>query len=111
MWRKRDIQESCSYRLLLVEKDGRRRVALLAEGALVEAEQPYLVTNTIPTDVQMRHDMDELAKVAHVDSVGGIVVDAHGIWWTKVEREALQSGARFNEIPWTFGTVPKFAPK
>lgn len=68
-----------------------------------------LVTDVVPLDLLLRRDVIGISEIVKLDSGSPFFVDAHGLWLTEVEWNALDGD--FASVPWLNGLQPRFAPQ
>ena len=111
MWMRNEVDEKKTYRVALCQhSNGRRNFALCPMGS----EPPptaVLITEVAPMDLLLRGDFIGLSEVTKLTTGAPFFVDAHGMWLTGEECEAMSEGMPFSEVPWLNGLMPDFAPR
>lgn len=109
MWKRIDVDRTKQYQIALCQRpDGHRSQELHCSGAPALPTNAVFLTEIAPIDLVMRGDVCGIAKVVKLDTGQGYWVDAHGLWLTNDEVEALSEE---REVPWVNGLAAHFAPK
>lgn len=109
MWLRNEIDQTKEYRLALCQKpDGGRSFALYAAGTQLPS-MAVLVTEIVPLDLLLRRDVIGISEGVKLNSGVPFFVDAHGLWLTEDEWNALNGD--FASVPWLNGLQPCFAPQ
>jgi hypothetical protein len=69
------------------------------------------MTDEVPIDLLLRRDFEGIAKAVRLTNGSRFCTDAHGIWLTPEEMNALSSGADHAQVPWLNGMPANFPPR
>lgn len=117
MWLASDITPDGIYRVRLCQRGRRRYFALEREGSLPAEDgtsEPvqWLLTEVVRgRDALRRRDFIGISESTRLSDGSSFIVDAHGIWLTTGELEALRRHTDYCDVPWVFGLEPQFPPK
>lgn len=110
MWLRSEVDEACEYRVSLCQqRTGRRYFKLVA----VDGEEPdesVFVTGVVPTALLLRRDFIGISEAVKLSNGQPFGVDAHGVWFTREELNALKAGASWHSVPWLKGLPPILPP-
>jgi len=111
MWLRSEVDEACEYRVSLCQHaTGRRSFQLLAVGG-EETDDSVFVTGIVPTALLLRRDFIGISKAVTLSNGQPFGVDAHGIWFTGDELDALNARADWDSVPWLNSLPPILPPK
>ena len=110
MWLRSDVHEACEYRVSLCQAGtGKRSFKLLALGQ-EEPDESVFVTGIVPTELLLRRDFIGISEAVKLSNGQPFGVDAHGVWFTKEELDALNARASWRSVPWVNGLPPILPP-
>lgn len=111
MWKRSDVVEGKRYCLSLNQfPSGHRTFTLHEVDASYLPPEAKLVTREVPNELLFRGGVDVISKSVLTTEGRSFFVDAHGVWLTEEELDALESDEDV-EVPWLNGLAPHFAPK
>lgn len=111
MWKVSDIKNGKNYVLTLIQSDvGARKIHLQEYDFKNENSEVIFVTEVIPQDLLIKRNIEKISELILLTNGERFYVDAHGIWLTQTEMNALESDELI-DIPWVNGMSPNFAPK
>ena len=111
MWPPSDVDQSRRYRVALCQSPtGARTHALHPEDQEKLPENAVFLTAVVSTELLMRRDFRAISNAVKLIDGQGYWVDAHGVWFTLEEVEALE-GDDDAEAPWVNGLPALVAPK
>lgn len=109
MWKRADVDSTKQYQIALCQRpDGHRSHELHCSTDPVLPAHTVFLTEVAPIDLVIRGDVCGIAKVVKLVTEQSYHVDAHGLWLTNEEVEALDEE---HEVPWVNGLAAHFAPK
>lgn len=113
MWKREDIKFGKNYTLLLCyEKNGTRKFLLNEINSdKKKKEGVFAETKIVSNELLQNRNLNKIAELILLENGQKFYVDAHGMWLTHKEVEALENGLSFDKIPWNNNLPPKFAPK
>ena len=111
VWNKTDVNEDNRYFLQLCQNGSKRRYVLTQEGQNEIDDAMVFKTNIVPVQLLLKQDLEAISKAVNLSNGKRFFVDAHGIWFTDDEHEALTNRVPFDQVPWLNGYAPKLAPK
>lgn len=110
MWKRSEIEEHRAYRVALCQApNGLRTFRLVADGCEAPHDSP-LCTEVVPHELLQGGQLHAIARTVKLTSGESFWVDAHGVWFTRPEADALNEDDE-GEIPWLNGLPPLLAPK
>ena len=112
MWKRAEVVEGVRYRVALCQSSTGQRTYKLQ--LLDEAQLPpdaALVTNEVPTDLLLRRDVHGIAEAVRLNDGSRFWTDAHGVWLTQEEWDALGARVDHAAVPWLNGIPARFPPK
>lgn len=68
-------------------------------------------TECVAFDLLRHRNVERISETVSLVGGGRFYVDAHGIWLTSEEANALDSFVPLDEVPWLNGVCPRFPPK
>jgi hypothetical protein len=102
------LQDTGPYRVVLKQLESVR--TLWAAGIDEPIGESALATGPVPLALLQRRDIEAISATVRLADGTRFVVDAHWVWFTESEAEALAARGR-TEIPWVFGVAPRLAPR
>jgi hypothetical protein len=112
MWKRMDLDETKSYSLdFYQDPDGSRRIELHEDGIENESTGLVMTTCQIPYDLLFSCDLEAISEYLKSNGKKSFGVDAHGIWLTEEEIQALMDDVDETEVPWLNDMPPNFAPR
>lgn len=109
MWKCADVDSTKQYQIALCQRpDGHRSHELQCSGDPALPANTVFLTEVAPIDLVMRRDFNGIAQAVKLVTGQSYQVDAHGLWLTNEEVEALDEES---EVPWVNGIAAHFAPK
>ena len=109
MWQRSAVEESKEYQVALCQApDGRRTHALHPTDSSHLPEHAVFLTTIVPTSLLLAGDLKGISKAVLLNDGKHYWVDAHGLWLTLEELDALEND---QVVPWVNGIAPPFAPK
>jgi hypothetical protein len=112
MWKRAEVLEGARYRVALCQAETGHRTYRLQP--LEEAQIPsdaVLMTNEVPTDLLLRRDFGAIAETVRLRDGKRFWTDAHGVWLTQEEMDALRVGVDHASVPWLNGLPARFLPR
>lgn len=112
MWKSTEINANTSYRLLLIQEENGSRIFLLKNSN----EESLIAKNIFPTEIienefLKKRNLKKISENFRLIDGSRFYVDAHGIWLTDSEMNAIMEDKEDDEIPWLNGKPPNFASK
>ena len=112
MWKRADVKEDNKYRVALCQQDSTRFFKLVEYGKEDDnTENRCFLTEVVPNSMLLKGGVGKIAAEVKMTNGSRFEVDAHGMWLTLAEAEALIKQVPFDKIPWHKGKKPRFAPK
>jgi hypothetical protein len=112
MWKRAEVLEGARYRVALCQSSTGHRTYKLQP--LDERQRPSdaaLITDEVPTDLLLRRDFGGIAEAVRLNDGKRFWTDAHGIWLTQEEMDALSAGFDHTSVPWLNGLPARFPPR
>ena len=103
---------AAGYRIAFCHRDGQRWLELVQNGE--SAANALWYSTTIPAEKAAGKNVYTVAdfqEPMNLEDGRQVFLDAHGIWLTPEEVDAMRAGTDFDKIPWATGCMPRFAPK
>ena len=112
MWKSTEINDNASYRLLLIqEENGYRRFVLKISNEETFIAKNSFLTECIDNELLKKRNLRKISEKFRLIDGSRFYVDAHGIWLTESEMNAITDDKEDDEIPWLNGMPPNFASK
>lgn len=113
MWKRSEIRADVTYALELCEDNsGIRTVRLVSVDNISESSGCVFRTKPVPRKLLLSRDLQTISKSVSLADGENFYVDAHGVWFSKAEFDALFSmSGEARSVPWIRGKAPKLAPK
>jgi hypothetical protein len=112
MWKRAEVIEGVRYRVALCQRStGERTYKLHPLGEAQLPPDAALVTNEVPTDLLLRRDFIGIAEAVRLNDGRRFWTDAHGVWLTQEEMDALSARVDHATVPWLNGIPARFPPR
>ena len=109
MWNRSDVDEAKRYQVALCQaKNGTRTHALHTAGSSPLPVNAIFLTEIVPAELLMTRNFRCIAEATSLENGNRYWVDAHGVWLTGEELDALKDD---RAVPWVNGIAARFAPK
>ena len=110
MWQRTDVKPDMQYQVALCQSaSGRRYYALCPAGASPPNADSVLLTEITPNDLLWWSRFEEISETVRLTNGERFFVEAHGVWFTTKEWEALDLDE--DHVPWLNGLPPVLPPK
>lgn len=111
MWNSSDLVEGQDYFLSLCQKtSGTRYFSLHSIGETL-CDEAVFQTEIVPYELLDKRDFIEIAKTVTLINGDKFYVDAHGVWLSVRECEAIDDDLEEDQVPWVNGLPPNLAPR
>jgi hypothetical protein len=112
MWKRAEVLEGTRYRVALCQTlTGHRTYKLQPLDHEQLPTDAALVTNEVPIELLLRRDFGGIADAVRLSDGKRFWTDAHGVWLTEEEMDALSSGVDHAAVPWLNGLPARFPPR
>jgi hypothetical protein len=113
MWKLSEIVPGVQYVVQLChDSEGYRSLRLRAVDGEPRAADAVFETEVVPHELLMFRSAERIAEEVRLSDGGTFEVDAHGIWFTPQELDAIdECDGNIAEIAWSTGTPPLIAPR
>ena len=112
MWKRNDVRTDKRYVLQLCQDSKQHRHLALKDVSGTSTDScAFRETEVVPSNLLLRGDVAQIGRVVRLDDGSAFVVDAHGVWFTKEEAQAMDDGIPLESIPWVTGAPPLLPPK
>lgn len=109
MWKMSEIRDDVEYKIeLCQDSHGRRSLRLTDTKTAGNRPDAIFETGVVSNDILRTRDLYLLSEEVRLVDGGQFEFDAHGIWFTKEEMDALDEE---REVTWSTKSPPRLAPR
>ena len=108
MWKSSEIDPKIEYVLQLCQDTAGKRTIRLSQVPPEPQSDVVFVTNALPHTLLKLCNLNQIAKEVRIFGGREFEFDAHGIWFTREEMDALDDDM---EVPWCTKLPPSLPPK
>jgi hypothetical protein len=110
-WKRKDVLDGKRYYVALCQSaTGRRYYELCEIGSPPVSTEAVLQTGETPSSLLISGDFEGISNTVRLTNGSRFHVEAHGIWLTESELEALEQDDE-PEVPWFNGIPASFPPR
>lgn len=111
IWKNYEVDEGKKYYVALIQDpDGGRTYELVEKGHQPKSNHAVLKTEIVPYQLLFWRRMKEISETVVLTNGEHFCVDAHNVWFTNKEAEALNEDDE-GYIPWLNNKPPLLAPR